>query len=291
MQLLDIQGFSMTSVTASFTSSPGPYIQCIVSRERIRDRTAQCQRWRTHSAAGRDGRTGRQLYHSSIWGRGVGPTAQRRSHGGNVTDRSKTLRARALSRRHFATSFLAALQIFIQGVKIPRRDGGFWAGAMGAMSVFAVELPASGRWIFPATEQQRDIETDVPDVLAAIAHICVGHGWTTGCRGESKSWSARIRLSTQQRVQFLNVGCPRRTTRAAAAPSRTGTDASLFVRAEPMGQSYWYRQNLSRSSATVILTTTHWRLAPTWRSPLGLGPIRARAQPHDVQLRATSASA
>ncbi len=113
---------------------------------------------------------------------------------------------------YFRSELLAALSILGHGDVTPRAMVGSWAGAMGqpqfmpsAYLSYAVDFDGTG---------QRNIWTNVPDVLASIANYLVRSGWKEG-----QSWGRQVLLPPPALAPQLTAGG---TTETLAAFSRLG---------------------------------------------------------------------
>jgi lytic murein transglycosylase len=257
----------------------GTYINAFVSQERIAAGRRNAQRWNDTLAVVETTYGVDRSIILSIWGA--------ESDYGAEKPRWNVIRSLAtLAQAHyrddvFRDELLAALQILQEGHISRDLMAGSWAGAMGQCQF----LPSSFlQWAVDFSgDGQRDIWTNVPDVLASIAHYLRGHGWTPGLpwgfevvvprefdyrssRGSFPQWAARG-------VQRADGG---------ALPDRH--DAILFFPSGADGPAFLVTDNfvaIKRYNDSDAYALAVAQLADRLR---GLGPIRAPWPPHDVQL-------
>ena len=150
------------------------YINAFVSQERIAAGRRNAQRWNDTLAAVETTYGVDRSIILSIWGAESDYGAEKLRW--NVIRSLATLAQAHYRDDVFRDELLAALQILQEGHISRDLMAGSWAGAMGQCQF----LPSSFlQWAVDFSgDGQRDIWTNVPDVLASIAHYLRGHGWT-----------------------------------------------------------------------------------------------------------------
>jgi membrane-bound lytic murein transglycosylase B len=257
----------------------GSYIDAFVSQGRMAAGRRKAAQWNDALAAVENAYGVDRFVILSIWGAESDYGAEKPRF--DVIRSLATLAQARYRDDVFRDELLAALQILQEGHVSRDLMVGSWAGAMGQCQFlpssflqWAVDFSGDGR---------RDIWTNVPDVLASIAHYLRGHEWTPGL-----PWGFEVavprdfdyRHSRGSFQQWGKLGV--RRVDGGALPD--GHDAILFFPSGADGPAFLVTDNfiaIKRYNDSDAYASAVAQLADRLR---GLGPIRAPWPPLDAQL-------
>jgi membrane-bound lytic murein transglycosylase B len=257
----------------------GTYINAFLSRGRIAAGRRNAVRWNDMLAAVETKYGVDRFVILSIWGAESDYGAE--TPRWNVIRSLATLAQARYRNDLFRDELLAALQILQDGRVARDLMVGSWAGAMGQCQF----LPSSFlQWAVDFSgDGQRDIWTNVPDVLASIAHYLRGHGWMPGL-----PWGFEVVVPREFDYRISRGSFPewaaRGVRRADGGVLPDQHDAILFFPSGAGGPAFLVTDNfiaIKRYNDSDAYALAVAQLADRVR---GLDPIRAMWPPDDVQL-------